>query len=197
MVSGRARRSREIVSAGARLAASDLDSETLVATLCQKTGVQIHAATMNKALKRIGARRGRPKPTVNCPWSKRAKNKRLRGLQPLIADSRPTRLPCTRTRSHSLKSQDWLGLDGQGPAKGDLTPGQNEKRYLAGAEDTRTGEIVWVEAEQKNSFLFILLLWELVKHYPDAKRIHVILDNYAIHTTEQVEVSLQSDEDGA
>ncbi len=51
-----------------------------------------------------------------------------------------------------------------------------------------------MEAEQKNSFLFILLLWELVKHYPDAKRIHVILDNYAIHTTEQVEVSLQSDE---
>ena len=75
--------------------------EMLVATLCQKTGVRIHVATMSKALKRIGTAAGRPKPTVNCPWSKSAKNKRLRGLQRLIADSRPTRLPCTRTRSTS------------------------------------------------------------------------------------------------
>jgi len=33
-----------------------------------------------------------------------------------------------------------------------------------------------------------------VQRYPDAQKIHVILDNYAIHSTEQVRVSLQSDE---
>ena len=63
--------------------------EMLVATLCQKTGVRIHVATMSKALKRIDARHGRPKPTVNCPSWNSAKNKRLRGLQRLIADLPP------------------------------------------------------------------------------------------------------------
>ena len=169
--------------------------EMLVATLYQKTGVRIHVATMSKALKRIGARRGRPKPTVNCPWSKPAKNRRLRGLQRLIAD-----LPHDEVAVYEdeidIHLNPKIGLDWmvRGQQKEVLTPGQNEKRYLAGAQDTRTGEIVWVEGEQKNSFLFILLLWELVKHYPDAKRIHVILDNYATHTTDQVDVSLQSDE---
>jgi hypothetical protein len=39
---------------------------------------------------------------------------------------------------------------GLGQQKEVMTPGQNEKRYLAGAMDVRTGEIHWVEAEKKN-----------------------------------------------
>ena len=41
--------------------------ESLVETMRKKTGVKIHVATMSRALKLIGARRGRPKPTVHCP----------------------------------------------------------------------------------------------------------------------------------
>ncbi|HID74588.1 MAG TPA: hypothetical protein EYP56_01175, partial [Planctomycetaceae bacterium] len=69
-------------------------------------------------------------------------------------------------------------------------PGQNEKRYLAGALDARTGEIVWVEGESKNDMLFICLLWEVHQRYPWAKKIHVILDNYGIHSTKEVEKTL-------
>lgn len=36
-----------------------------------------------------------------------------------------------------------------------LTPGQNRKHYLAGSVDMRTGELIWVEAQKKNSDLFI------------------------------------------
>src|SRR6202044_1893506 len=126
--------------------------EMLVATLCQKTGVQIHVATMSKALKRIAARRGRPKPTVNCPWSKSAKNRRLRGLQRLIADLPPDEVAVYEDEIdihlNPKIGSDWMV---RGQQKEILTPGQNEKRYLAGAQDTRTGEIVWVEREQKNS----------------------------------------------
>ena len=57
--------------------------ELLVLTMQQITGITIHPSTMSKALKRIGARRGRPKPTVNCPWLKQAKNKRLNALRKL------------------------------------------------------------------------------------------------------------------
>ena len=71
-----------------------------------------------------------------------------------------------------------------------MTPGQNQKRYMAGAMDAETGELIWVEGDSKNSILFIQLLWALHLRYPDAKKIHVILDNYSIHHTEQVKRSL-------
>lgn len=169
--------------------------EMLVETLFQKTGVRIHVATMSRALKRIGARRGRPKPIVNCPWSKRAKNRRFRELQRLVADLPPDEVVLYEDEI-DIHLNPKIGLDWmvRSQQKEVLTPGQNEKRYLAGAQDARTGEITWVEGDQKNSFLFILVLWEIVQRYADARKIHVILDNYAIHTTEQVRVSLQSDE---
>ncbi len=50
--------------------------EMLVETMHRRTGVRVHVSTMSRALELIGARRGRPKPTVRCPWSKRSKNRR-------------------------------------------------------------------------------------------------------------------------
>jgi hypothetical protein len=71
---------------------------------------------------------------------------------------------------------DWMLC---GTQKTVLTPGKNQKRYLAGALNARTGRLTWVEADRKNSQLFILQLWQLVgRDYPKTKRIHVILDNY-------------------
>jgi len=85
-----------------------------------------------------------------------------------------------------------IGLDWMvtGQQKEVVTPGKNQKSYLAGAQDGRTGEVIWVEGDQKKSILFICLLWELLQRYPDAKTIHVILDNYSIHSTAQVAASL-------
>ncbi len=51
--------------------------EMLVETLRKETGVRVHVGTMSRALAMIDARRGRPRPTVRCPWSKRAKEKIL------------------------------------------------------------------------------------------------------------------------
>lgn len=169
--------------------------EMLVETLRKKTHVRIHVATMSVALKRIGARRGRPKPTVKCPWSDQAKNRRLQEIRRLIAH-----LPADEVAVYEdeidIHLNPKIGLDWmvEGQQKEVLTPGQNEKRYLAGAQDARTGEIIWVEGERKNSFLFILLLWKLVEHYPNARRIHVILDNYCVHKTQQVTISLCTNE---
>jgi len=49
--------------------------EMLVKTLAGRTGVTVHVGTMSRALKFIRARRGRPRPTVGCPWPKRKKNR--------------------------------------------------------------------------------------------------------------------------
>jgi transposase len=167
--------------------------EMLVETMAKKTGVRIHPSTMSVALRQIGARRGRPKPTVRCPWSKRAKTRRLREIQQLLA-ALPEDEVAYWEDEVDIHLNPKIGLDWmvRGQQKEAVTPGQNEKRYLAGAQNVRTGEILWVEGEKKNSLLFLLLLWELVQRHPKAKAIHVILDNYSIHHTRQVELSLQT-----
>ena len=83
---------------------------------------------------------------------------------------------------------DWML---QGQQKEVLTPGQNQKRYLAGALDARTGKLTWIEGERKNSTLFLLLIHRLVTvSYRNARRIHIILDNFKIHDSRQVQLAL-------
>ena len=169
--------------------------EMLVETLRKKTGIAIHVSTMSHALKSIGARRGIPKPTVDCPWSNAAKNKRLREIRELVETLPPDEVAVYEDEVdihlNPKIGPDWM-VPGQ--QKQVRTPGKNEKCYLAGALDAQTDELIWVQGNKKNSVLFILLLWELVQRYRQAKAIHVILDNYAIHSTEQVRLSLQADE---
>lgn len=42
--------------------------ELLVETLVRQTGVRLHVGTMSRALALIKARRGKPRPRVQCPW---------------------------------------------------------------------------------------------------------------------------------
>jgi hypothetical protein len=82
---------------------------------------------------------------------------------------------------------DWMG---HGQQKEAWTPGQNDKRYLAGALDVRTGEIHGVEAEKKDSWLFLDQLHKLTVVYASARFIQVILDNYGIHRSKIIAVAL-------
>lgn len=168
--------------------------EMLVATLKKLTGVGIHVATMSRALQQIGARRGSAKPTVHSTWSNRAKHRRLREISRLI-ETLPEEEVALYEDEVDIHLNPKIGRDWMVPGqqKTVLTPGKNSKRYLAGALDTRTGELIWVAGEKKNSLLFLLLLWELTQRYPEAKVIHVILDNYSIHHTQQVKAALASE----
>lgn len=134
---------------------------------------------------------GRPKPIVESTWSKRAKNKRLRVLRKLVEDL-PDDEVAVYAGEVDVHLNPKIGLDWmvKGQQEEVLTPGQNEKRYLTGALNGKTGELIWVEGDRKNSLLFIQLLWKLHQQYPKAKKIHVILDNYSIHSTEEVASSL-------
>ena len=156
--------------------------EMLVRTLRERTGIAIHVGTMSRALKMIGARRGRPRPTVGCPWSKRRKNQRLRAIRKMVA-SLPRGHVAVYADEVDVHLNPKIGLDWMvyGQQKEVKTPGRNQKRYLAGALNAVTGELVWVEGTRKNSALFLALLGKLAGVYPQAKVIHVILDNYRIH----------------
>lgn len=61
----------------------------LIQTMAEKTGVKVSRSTMSRALHAIGARRGRPKPVVLCPWSKTRKTRQLNKIRQLIEDLRP------------------------------------------------------------------------------------------------------------
>jgi transposase len=165
--------------------------ELLIETLVRQTGVRIHPTTMSRALALVKARRGRPRPTVQCPWSEAAKNRRLQDIWRLLAA-----LPRTHVGVYEdevdIHLNPKIGLDwmGRGQQKEVLTPGKNQKRYLAGALDIRTGYLTWVEGERKTSMLFLDMLDKLLVTYAKAKVIHVVLDNYRIHSSEIVQAAL-------
>ncbi|MCT8342697.1 IS630 family transposase [Photorhabdus kleinii] len=74
----------------------------------------------------------------------------------------------------------------KGQQKRVVTPGKNEKHYLAGCLNAQTGKVTYVKGTKKDSNLFIKMLDELNTHYPDAKTITLILDNYCIHSSQKV-----------
>jgi transposase len=167
--------------------------ELLVQVLHERTGVRIHVATMSRGLALIRARRGRPRPTVGCPWSAARKNRRLGVLRSLLANL-PRGHAAVYADEVDIHLNPKIGLDwmGYGQQKEVLTPGQNEKRYLAGAFHAVTGQLTWVGAQRKNSLLFISLLQRLMVVYADAPVIHIILDNYRIHSSQITRRALAS-----
>ena len=58
--------------------------ESLVLTVKRLIGISVSPSTMSRALWRIGARRGRPKPVVACPWTQRKRKRRLREIHRLL-----------------------------------------------------------------------------------------------------------------
>jgi transposase len=165
--------------------------ELLVETMVRKTGVRIHVATMSRALALIRARRANPRPRVKCPWHPAVKTRRLQVIRHLLA-TLPAREAAVYEDEVDIHLNPKIGLDwmGRGQQKEAVTPGQNEKRYLAGAKDVRTGEIHWVEGVRKDSWLFLDMLHRLTVVYAEATVIHVILDNYGIHSSKIAVVAL-------
>ncbi len=166
--------------------------ELLIETMVRLTGIRIHTTTMSRTLALIKARRGRPKPIVGCPWSKAAKTRRLRQLQEVIA-TLPRNERVFYEDEVDIHLNPKIGLDWMvsGQQKEVLTPGKNEKRYLAGALDVRTGQVIWVEGERKTSYLFLDLLDRLRREFPQARCLHLILDNYRIHKSDIVNAALK------
>lgn len=69
-----------------------------------------------------------------------------------------------------------------------MTPGTNEKYYLAGALDVATGTVHHCVGPRKTNALFRELLQALDAAYPATKyrRIYVVVDNYKIHKAKAV-----------
>jgi transposase len=70
-----------------------------------------------------------------------------------------------------------------------MTPGQNQKQYLAGALDLGTGTLHHCLGERKTNALFRDLLDVLEARYPAEQytRLYVVVDHYKIHKAKAVE----------
>jgi transposase len=165
--------------------------ELLVEVMARETGVRVHVTTMSRALALVKARRGRPRPTVGCPWAEAAKNRRLNSLRRMLA-ALPRRQTAVYEDEVDIHLNPKIGLDwmARGQQKEVRTPGTNVRRYLAGALDVRSGQLLWVEGQRKTSALFIALLHKLATTYASGV-IHVILDNYRIHDSKITHAALQ------
>jgi transposase len=157
--------------------------ELLAEQIEADTGVRVSLGTVSTMLATVGARKGRPRPTVCCPWPRSKRLRRLREIQDLI-ESLPDDEVVLYEDEVDIDLNPKTGPDWMLPGvqKSVPTPGKNVKRYIAGALDARTGDIHYVEGERKRSALFVaLVLWLVTEAYPDARRIHLVLDNFAIH----------------
>lgn len=165
--------------------------ELLCEVMAECTGVRVGQATMSRLLKKIGARLGRPRPVLRCPWKKGRKTRHLRKIDRLIENLTKNEV-AVYADEVDIHLNPKIGFDWMlpGQQKEVVTPGQNVKRYLAGAKDVRTGLIHWVAGVRKRSSLFVDLLKRLLKVYPSAKVIHVIVDNYIIHKSRQTQLAL-------
>jgi transposase len=165
--------------------------EALAATLRQRTGVRLSVTTVARMLHDLGARWGMARPIVVCPWSKARKARRLRAIKKILTHRRSDEVAYFEDEVdihlNPRIGRDWT-LRGQ--QKIVVTPGQNRKRYLAGALAVNGRDLLFVRSERKNSDLFLALLKKLHRHHPRSRRIHLVLDNYGIHFSRRVRAYL-------
>ena len=158
--------------------------ELLVRVLAERTGITVSVSTMCRLLRRLRIRHGMPKPTVGCPWSARARKRRIRLIRRLIETLPPDEVALYEDEI-DIHLNPKIGPDYMlpGQQKTVLTPGKNVKHYIAGALDAQTERVIWVDGKRKCSALFIRLLRKLDRVYASKRVIHLILDNYVIHTS--------------
>lgn len=88
----------------------------------------------------------------------------------------------TRSFMRPKTGADW---ELRGHQKRVVTPGQNEKYYLAGALHSGTGKVSYVGGGSKSSVPLISLLKYRKAAYRRAKTITLIVDNYIIYKSQE------------
>lgn len=169
--------------------------ELMVKILEEETGVGVSVRTIDRMLEKLKARHGIPRPLSPCPWSKQRKARRMREIRRIVEN-----LPEDEVAFYEDEvdihlnpkiGRDWML---EGVQKTVMTPGQNQKRYLAGALSVDGSELIVVENASKNAYLFLALLERLHEKHPEARHIHLVLDNCRVHECQAVKKYLAEQE---
>ena len=150
----------------------------------EKRKVKLSASHVRNLLLWLGCQRGRPRPGLRIPF--RGRRKIIKAISRLVSRA------SEREEVFYLDEPD-IDLNPRiGPSfmrRGRqlvvLTPGKNQKRYVAGALNARTGCVIHTFSKSKSSGFYIGLLEKLKAAYRRAVKFHLILDNCIIHKSRQ------------
>lgn len=160
--------------------------EALAETLAWETGVRVRGETVRRVLHRLGWVWRRPRPIVGPSDPERAQ--KLRRIEHLLAT-----LPVQETvvfqdevdvQLNPKIGSCWMRRGQQATV---TTPGNNEKRHVAGSLHWRTGGLLTSRpGQRRDSRLFLEHLDDLRRRLRAFQRIHVICDNAAFHRSRVV-----------
>ena len=167
--------------------------ETLALELKAKSGIEVSAETMRRWLKEIGWVWKRAKLVARDADSARITKLAHIRLAWEQAGIRTAFFFADELDLHLLPKvgYEWTLKGTQTEV---MTPGQNQKTYLAGALDFKTGQVHTHLSDHKNGELFLSLLTSLDAAYPvtDFDRIVIVVDNFKIHDSVKVNTWLET-----
>ena len=159
---------------------SNWTSEMLAQTLSSLLERPVHASTVRRELPKLGVRWRRARPTLCIRHPHSAA--RMKAIKERLARSEPgVEIFYVDEADIDLNPKIGFLWSPVGQQQRIPTPGKNQKRYVAGALNARTGRVEYVEGLRKNTDLFLHLLESLRRTYRSANKIVLIADNYIIH----------------
>ena len=159
-------------------------TELLAIKINEITGCRLHASTVRRWLPSVGLvwRRAAPTLRIRDPH----KEEKMAAIAEALSEC-SVEHPVFYEDEVDIHLNPKIGADLQlrGQQKRVVTPGKNEKYYLAGALHNGTGKVSYVGSSSKNSGLFISLLQHLKSTYRRSKTLTLIVDNYIIHKSRE------------
>jgi transposase len=160
---------------------------TLAETLAWETGVRLSGETLRRILRRVGWVWRRPRPVVG-PTDPEYSGK-LRRIHALLRQLKPDETAVFQDEVdihlNPKIGSCWMPRGRQTEV---VTPGNNEKRHVAGSLHWRTGRLLASPpTKRRNSDLFLAHLDDLRGRLRGFRRIHVVCDNAAFHRSRIVE----------
>ena len=166
---------------------------TLAATLQAKHGIEVSAETVRRWLHEIGWGWKRAKLVAKDDDPHRIERVARIRFQHEHLHAHEVMVFADELDIHLLPKVGAAWMP-QGTQAEVMTPGKNEKHYLAGALPLATGKLLYGLGPRKNNGLFreLLTLLDVTYPAPQISRIYVVADNYCIHQAKAVEQWLAS-----
>ena len=165
-------------------------TELMAIEINRMFSLQVHSSTIRRWLPKLGIvwRRAAPTLRIKDPH----KNEKIADIKSALKRCDSDHPVCYEDEVdihlNPKIGADWMH---KGHQKKVTTPGQNAKRYLAGALHAGTGKVSYVASCSKDSTLFISMLKLLKRQYRRAKTITLIVDNDIIHKSKKTQVWLK------
>lgn len=159
----------------------------LAVELFKERTALVSRETLRRVLHRLGFRWRRPRPIPpekDSEDRREQKRTRLEDVLSMVKEAGSFFQDETRLETNPKVGFCWMRKGKQRPLK---TPGTNQKVWISGALNFKTGSFHWVRGERKNDELFIKLLDRLRRTYRCHKELHLAVDNDASHTSKRVE----------